>query len=78
MRTLLGYEVDFRWPRHDLVVETDGGEFHRTRLAFEEDRRRDAALVVAGHRVLRFTHARVTDEPAAVAETVRSALGLRA
>ncbi len=73
---LLGYEVDFRWPGHDLVVEADGGEFHRTRRAFEEDRRRDAELLVAGHRVLRFTHARVTGEPAAVAQTVRRALGL--
>ena len=72
---LLGYEVDFHWPAHGLVVETDGGEFHLTRSAFEEDRRRDAELMVAGHPVLRFTHARVTDQPADVAATVRRALG---
>jgi very-short-patch-repair endonuclease len=48
-------EVDFCWPSHRLIVELDGWETHRTRAAFEADRRRDAALQAVGWRVLRFT-----------------------
>ena len=47
---------DFCWPTYRLVVETDGWETHRTRAAFEADRRRDAALQAEGWRVLRFTY----------------------
>ena len=47
-------EVDFYWPTHHLIVELDGWDTHR-RAAFEQDRRRDAALTAAGWRVLRFT-----------------------
>jgi putative AbiEi antitoxin of type IV toxin-antitoxin system/uncharacterized protein DUF559 len=46
---------DFCWPTHHLIVETDGWETHRTRAAFEQDRRRDAALTAGGWRVVRFT-----------------------
>ena len=48
-------EVDFCWPSHRLIVETDGWDSHRTRAAFEADRRRDAALQADGYRVVRFT-----------------------
>jgi hypothetical protein len=47
---------DFCWPAHRLIVETDGWETHRTRAAFEQDRRRDAALQADGWRVMRFTY----------------------
>ncbi len=57
-----GLEVDFFWPEARLVVETDGYESHRDRFAFERDRRRDATLVCAGYRVVRFTHRAVTDD----------------
>jgi hypothetical protein len=46
---------DFYWPTHHLIVETDGWETHRTRAAFESDRRKDAALTADGWRVVRFT-----------------------
>ena len=48
-------DVDAHWPEQNLVVELDSWEFHRTRAAFERDRARDAKLVAAGHRVMRFT-----------------------
>jgi Protein of unknown function (DUF559)/Transcriptional regulator, AbiEi antitoxin len=68
------YEVDFVWPAHRLVVETDGAERHLTRRAFEIDRARDAALTAGGWRVVRFTHRQVTHEPAGVAAVLRALL----
>jgi uncharacterized protein DUF559 len=49
-------EVDFYWPAHRLVVETDGWDTHKTKAAFKSDRRKDAALTAAGYRVMRFTY----------------------
>jgi very-short-patch-repair endonuclease len=46
---------DFYWPAHNLIVETDGWEAHRTLAAFRADRAKDAALTAAGYRVVRFT-----------------------
>jgi very-short-patch-repair endonuclease len=69
-----GFEVDALWPRQRLVVELDGYAFRRTRGAFERDRHRDATLLLAGYRVLRFTHRRLQREPAAIAATLRAAL----
>jgi very-short-patch-repair endonuclease len=68
--TVLGAEVDFSWPGARLVVEVDGRETHLTPTAFEEDRRRDAELVLAGYRVVRFTWRQVTREPKKVADTL--------
>ena len=47
--------ADFVWREQRLIVETDGGRFHRTRRAFEADRRRDQRLLLAGWRVIRIT-----------------------
>jgi very-short-patch-repair endonuclease len=66
-----GYEVDAHWPLHKLVVEVDGWTYHRTRAAFERDRRRDGRLLVAGYRVLRITWRQLTREP----ERVTAMLG---
>lgn len=48
-------EVDFYWPAHELIVETDSWSAHGTRAIFETDRARDAALQAVGYRVVRFT-----------------------
>ena len=68
------YEVDFLWPDHHLVVETDGAATHATLTAFEEDRRRDATLATLGFRVLRFTWRQVLYEPHSVLRALRRAL----
>jgi len=65
-----GYEVDLLWRRERLVVETDGAATHLTPAAFEEDRRRDAALQVAGLRVVRFTWRQITDDGRRVVDVV--------
>jgi len=72
--TVAGFEVDAVWLAERLVVELDGYAFHRTRRTFEADRIRDAALQLAGYRVLRITHRRLDSEPAAVLEAVRTLL----
>ena len=67
---LLGHIPDFHWPELRLVVETDGAGTHLTAAAFQSDRRRDAALQLAGYRILRFTWHDVVHDP----DHVRSAL----
>jgi uncharacterized protein DUF559 len=57
-----GFEVDFAWPELKLIVETDGYETHGTRSAFEEDRRRDRRLTLAGWDVVRFTWRQVFED----------------
>jgi very-short-patch-repair endonuclease len=61
-----GWEVDLLWREQRLVVEVDGFAFHGSRHAFERDRRRDADLVAAGYRVVRFTWRQIKHEPEAV------------
>ena len=73
-----GFEVDALWPAHRLVVELDSFKFHRARAAFERDRARDAALLVAGYRVVRITYRQLRDEPARVANTIRKLLAAAA
>ena len=69
-----GYEVDAAWLEHGLVVEVDGYEFHRTRAAFEADRRRDAALQREGLRVLRLTDHRLEHDASGIAADLRALL----
>jgi very-short-patch-repair endonuclease len=69
-----GLEVDALWAEQRLVVEVDGYAYHRTREAFERDRRRDARLLVAGYRVLRITWRRLTQEPEQVIALLATAL----
>ncbi len=73
-----GLEVDFLWREARLVVELDGYTFHRDRGSFERDRRRDVALQLAGYRVVRVTHWRLTDEREAMVAELRGLLGLAA
>ena len=52
-----------------LVLELDGEEFH-TGLAFEEDRRRDFALVQQGYLVLRITYRMIMQDWQRVADGI--------
>lgn len=65
------FKVDFLWREIGLVVETDGLRYHRTPTQQARDRRRDQAMAEHGLTTLRFTHAQVTREPAAVEHTLR-------
>jgi very-short-patch-repair endonuclease len=71
--TIAGYEVDFYWADHDLIVETDGAATHLTPIAFEHDRARDAHLTALGYRLIRITWRQMKD-PAGVVELLRRLL----
>lgn len=70
------YEVDFVWPQQRLAVETDGYAFHHDRASFERDRRRDAALLAGGFRVMRFTWRQLVDEPFTVVARIAQVLAV--
>jgi very-short-patch-repair endonuclease len=69
-----GFEVDFFWREHRLVVEVDGYAFHSSRAAFERDRRRDGALQAAGFHVIRLTWRQIVAESDATAALLARAL----
>jgi uncharacterized protein DUF559/putative AbiEi antitoxin of type IV toxin-antitoxin system len=64
------HTVDFCWPEHHLVVETDGARYHDHPIAIRRDHGKDADLQLRGYAVLRFTWQEVVHDPAAVAERV--------
>jgi very-short-patch-repair endonuclease len=69
-----GFEADFVFADHRLIVETDSWRHHKSREAFERDRRRDAIHAAAGWRTLRFTWRQIENEPRTVAAAVEAAL----
>jgi very-short-patch-repair endonuclease len=71
-------QCDFVWHAQRVVVEVDGWETHQTKTAFEEDRRRDRILRLAGWTVLRFTWADVIDRPGEMASAVGELLAIAA
>ena len=75
--SVAGKEVDFLFPDHRLIVETDSWRFHKTRHAFENDRARDVITLQAGHRTLRFTDRQLTRRPADAANAIADVLADR-
>jgi very-short-patch-repair endonuclease len=73
---LRGYEVDFLWPHHKLVIEVDALSTHSDPRTFERDRKRDADLTLRGYTVLRVTRRQITEEPEAVVARIAAALAM--
>jgi very-short-patch-repair endonuclease len=69
-----GRERDFVFVAERLVIEADSWRHHRSREAFENDRRRDAVLLRAGYRTLRVTDRQLTGAPHDVAATLNAVL----
>lgn len=65
---------DVRFDALRLLIEVDGFAFHTDHAAFENDRRRQNALTLAGWTVLRFTWHQLTDEPERVIGDIRRAI----
>lgn len=69
-----GFLVDFYWPAHCLVVETDSYEHHANRPAFEDDHERTVALITAGYEVHRATWRMLAWNPDPFMKLVRISL----
>ncbi|MCZ7526119.1 MAG: DUF559 domain-containing protein [Acidimicrobiia bacterium] len=69
------YRLDLAYPGSRLAIEVDGWEFHRSRAAFDRDRTRANALVVAGWTLLRFTSRMSPEEMVVSVKTALAALG---
>lgn len=55
--------MDAAWPEARVAVELDGAAFHGSKEQRERDLRRDSALAAAGWVVLRFSYARLVNDP---------------
>jgi very-short-patch-repair endonuclease len=66
--------ADCAWPEQRLVVELDSRKAHENRHAFESDRARDRALLVAGWTTTRVTWRQLHDEEGALAADLRALL----
>jgi very-short-patch-repair endonuclease len=67
---VLGFEVDFHFPDHGLIVETDGLRYHRTPAQQARMVKRDQTHTSHGFRVLRFTHWQIAHAPNEVVEVL--------
>jgi hypothetical protein len=72
-----GYELDFYWERERFGVELDSWEHHRGHRSFEEDRRREDDLTLAGITTIRITGTRLKHEPGEVAARIAEHLDRR-
>jgi very-short-patch-repair endonuclease len=70
---LVGFIVDFACFEARLLVEIDGAT-HSTDWEIAYDKRREAKLVEAGNRVIRFANGDVFDNLEGVLEAIRSML----
>lgn len=68
------FELDFFWRREGLVVEVDGGTFHRGPGSFGRDREKDLAVRAARLEMLRFTGDHVLKRPWMVLATIAGEL----
>lgn len=57
------HRVDFLWPAHRLVVETDGERSHRGERRQAGDAERDTALEARGYATVRVDEAEIDDQP---------------
>jgi very-short-patch-repair endonuclease len=72
-----GYELDFFWENERFAVELDSWEHHRDRRSFEEDRKRQEELAMAGIETIRITGTRLKREPRKVAMRIAGHLDRR-
>jgi hypothetical protein len=70
-----GRRVDCRWPERRLTVELDSYRYHRSRHAWEQDRRREREAHARGDDFRRYTHRDVFDDPHPMLAELRALLG---
>ena len=69
-----GRRVDCRWPEHRLTVELDSYRYHRSRHAWEQDRRREREARARGDEFRRYTYGDVTESPGLMLAELRPLL----
>jgi hypothetical protein len=69
------FRLDLGYPDLKLAIELDGWDFHRTRTAFDHDRDRANALVIAGWALVRFTSRTSDTEIVACVQSARALFG---
>jgi very-short-patch-repair endonuclease len=69
--------VDLAYGVPQIVIEADSRRWHTLFDAFEADRRRDNAAMLAGWVVLRYTWRMISEEPWTIVKEVREALETR-
>jgi hypothetical protein len=72
------HRVDCHWPAHRLTIELDSYRFHRTRHAWEQDRRRERDAHARGDQHRRYTYGDVFENPRAMLAELRVLLAGRA
>lgn len=70
-------EVDFHWPEHRVIVETDGNRYHATHPTRRRDRAKDRALQLAGWVVLRVPEEDLAERPDLILADLQVALARR-
>jgi predicted transcriptional regulator of viral defense system len=73
-RPASGRRVDCRWPAYRLTVELDSYRYHRSRHAWEADRRREREAYARGDDFRRYTWADVSENPRLMLRELRSLL----
>ena len=68
------YHVDCRWPAYALTVELDSYRYHRSRHAWEQDRRRAREARARGDEFRRYTYGDVCEQPALMLSELRPLL----
>jgi predicted transcriptional regulator of viral defense system len=71
---LHGYILDALFPEERVIVELDGWEFHKDKIAFEDDRERDAEMLAHGYVTVRMTWERIHGRPKREARRLRTIL----
>jgi hypothetical protein len=69
-----GLFVDCRWPEHKLTVELDGYRYHRSRHAWQNDRKRERDAYARGDQFRRYTWADVVEDPRPTLKELRAVL----
>jgi very-short-patch-repair endonuclease len=67
-------EIDCVWRAQRVALELDSRQAHETPEAFQDDRRRDRALTVAGWRPVRVTDRQLKTQPKEVERDLRALL----
>lgn len=72
-----GFELDMYWEAERFAIELDGWRAHRSRAAFENDRRRHEELKLAGIEMIRITGSRLQRQPDEIIERLKILLQRR-